>query len=167
MAGFTGQHMGRCANRSNRRVEWNSRLVEPDGIGRRAGLSFKLIATCRTGRRTRRSPHATEAAAIRALEQLGWSSSELVIATSFWHRLRGMIARRPCVSWGTPLVIVFPGCRSVHTLFMGYPLDIAFADEHGELCELHRAVPAWRFLTCPGASIVLERRARVHCPGQM
>ena len=64
----------------------------------------------------------------RALNRLGWTPAEFVVAESFAVRLRGMLGRRPVAANGLPLVMAFPHCSSVHTCFMAYPIDIAFID---------------------------------------
>ncbi|MEI3352365.1 MAG: hypothetical protein V8Q95_06785 [Collinsella sp.] len=64
----------------------------------------------------------------RALNRLGWTPAEFVVAESFVVRLRGMLGRRPVAANGLPLVMAFPRCSSVHTCFMAYPIDIAFID---------------------------------------
>jgi len=55
---------------------------------------------------------------------------------------------------GTGLLI--PGCSSIHTFGMRFPLDLYFLDERSALLALHRQVPARRVVSCRGASAVLE-----------
>lgn len=69
----------------------------------------------------------------RALNRLGWTPAEFVVAESFVVRLRGMLGRRPVAANGLPLVMAFPRCSSVHTCFMAYPIDIAFIDARGNI----------------------------------
>lgn len=71
----------------------------------------------------------------RALNRLGWTPAEFVVAESFTVRLRGMLGRRPIAASGLPLVMAFPRCSSVHTCFMAYPIDIAFIDRSGNVLE--------------------------------
>ena len=59
----------------------------------------------------------------RALNRLGWTPAEFVVAESFVVRLRGMLGRRPVAANGLSLVMAFPRCSSVHTCFMAYPID--------------------------------------------
>ena len=67
----------------------------------------------------------------RALNMLGWTPAEFVVAESFTVRLRGMLGQRPIAASGLPLVMAFPRCSSVHTCFMPIPstspLSIAMA----------------------------------------
>ncbi len=89
----------------------------------------------------------------RALNRLGWTPAEFVVAESFTVRLRGMLGRRPIAASGLPFVMAFPRCFSVHTCLMTYPIDIAFIDRNGNVlacCENVR----------PGA------RAPTQAPGQ-
>ena len=82
----------------------------------------------------------------RALNRLGWSPAEFMVAESFGARLRGL-----------PLVMAFPCCSSVHTCFMAYPIDIAFIDCSGNILARYENVRPWRMCSCPGAWAVLER----------
>lgn len=92
----------------------------------------------------------------RALNRLGWTPAEFVVAESFTVRLRGMLGRRPIAASGLPLVMAFPRCSSVHTCFMAYPIDIAFIDRSGNVLERYENVRPWRMCSCPGAWAALE-----------
>lgn len=87
----------------------------------------------------------------RALNRLGWTPAEFVVAESFTVRLRGMLGRRPIAASGLPLVMAFPRCSSVHTCFMAYPIDIAFIDRSGNVLACYENVRPWRMCSCPGA----------------
>ena len=80
----------------------------------------------------------------------------------FGGRLLGFITRRPLTAEGRATVLVFPRCRSVHTWFMRFPLDIAFADAQGRVLALEGDVAPWRVLSCAEADFALERPARSH-----
>jgi uncharacterized membrane protein (UPF0127 family) len=61
-------------------------------------------------------------------------------AATAWERMRGLLARPPLAD-GEGLLI--PECRMVHTLGMGYPLDLAFIDRRGQVRKLvHGLRPA-------------------------
>lgn len=98
--------------------------------------------------------HAVE----RAIEALGWSG-EVRWACAFLDRLWGF--GRPGFDGGgsEPCVLVFPRCWSVHTCGMRFGLDIAFADSDGGIMRRVENVGGWRFVSCPGAWFVLERRS--------
>lgn len=93
----------------------------------------------------------------RALNRLGWTPAEFVVAESFTVRLRGMLGRRPIAASGLPLVMAFPRCSSVHTCFMAYPIDIAFIDHNGNVLACCENVRPWHACSHPCAWAVLER----------
>lgn len=76
------------------------------------------------------------------------------------RRARGFLSRLigfwPSPRWHDVDAIEFPRCRSIHTLAMCAPLDIAFIGVDGTVLRLEEAVPAWRFLREPAAATVLE-----------
>src|SRR4051794_41055866 len=53
--------------------------------------------------------------------------------------------------------LLIPGCRSVHTFGMRFPLDVVFLDERGRALRVERGVKRRRVLVCRGAFAVLER----------
>lgn len=52
--------------------------------------------------------------------------------------------------------LLLPGCRSVHTLGMRFPIDILFLDHRGEVIRSERGVGAGRLLYERRATAVLE-----------
>jgi len=63
------------------------------------------------------------------------------VAATFWGRLRGLIGCKQ-LDLGKALMIV--PCRSIHTWFMRFPIDVLFLDR--EMRVIHRAtVEPWRF----------------------
>ena len=75
------------------------------------------------------------------------------VATTRVSRLLGLalIARERAGSG-----LLLPGCRSVHTLGMRFPLDLIFLDDSWSVAALHRGVPPGRFIRCAAAMAVLE-----------
>ena len=59
--------------------------------------------------------------------QLGF---RVAVADSWWHRLRGLLAR-PRIRAGDGLLLL--DCTSVHTVGMTYPIDVAFLDAEGTI----------------------------------
>ncbi len=57
-------------------------------------------------------------------------------------RLRGMIGRR-FVS-GKMDALVFENCSSVHTCFMGYPLDLVYLDCDRRVVSVEKRLVPWR-----------------------
>jgi uncharacterized membrane protein (UPF0127 family) len=52
--------------------------------------------------------------------------------------------------------LLIPGCTSVHTFGMRFPLDLFFLGEGGEVVAVRREVPARRLAFCGRARAVLE-----------
>ena len=52
------------------------------------------------------------------------------VADTFWLRLRGLLGAKP-LQPGEGLVLV--GEKSIHTLFMGFPIDVVYADKSGKV----------------------------------
>lgn len=77
--------------------------------------------------------------------------------TGFWERLAGLMAPRARLP---PATVAFPRCRSVHTCAMGFPVDVAFVNDGGEVVRTVRGCRPWRLLVCREASMAVERPAR-------
>lgn len=107
----------------------------------------------------------------RALNRLGWTPAEFVVAESFAVRLRGMLGRLPIAASGLPIaasglpiVMAFPRCSSVHTCFMAFPIDIAFIDRSGNVLARYENVRPWRMCSHPCAWAALERPSMLALP---
>jgi len=83
----------------------------------------------------------------------GALSTRLARADSFRARLRGLLGRRELPP-GEGLWIV--PCRSVHTAFMRFPIDVVFLDLQGRVTALHRRLPPWRTAGGRGGVTALE-----------
>jgi uncharacterized protein len=75
---------------------------------------------------------------------------EIAVARTFRERLLGLALRQP----GPALLI--PGCRSVHTFGMRFPLDLVWLDRDGRVLGLDLGVPHNRVRTRRDAVAVLE-----------
>ncbi len=76
------------------------------------------------------------------------------IADNVWSRLRGLIGHRPLEA-GEGLMI--KPCNSIHTFFMGFPIDVVYVSEDGEVVGLaERLVPYRIGPIVRKASFVLE-----------
>ena len=78
------------------------------------------------------------------------------VARSLWDRARGLLGTGSLPAdeglWLTP-------CRSVHTFFMRYTIDVAFLDGSGRVVSL-QTLPPWRMSNgFPKAEGVLELAA--------
>lgn len=77
-------------------------------------------------------------------------------AQSVWERGRGLLGRAQ-LDWNQGFWI--EPCSSVHTIGMGYPLDLAFLDEEGVIRKLVRHVRPWRMASSFRARTTLEMRS--------
>lgn len=67
---------------------------------------------------------------------------EIIIAHTFWLRLRGLIARKPLKKEQT---IWIKPCQQVHTHWMGYPLHVVYLDDAMRVIHIVRDLKPWRF----------------------
>jgi uncharacterized membrane protein (UPF0127 family) len=58
--------------------------------------------------------------------------SKVDVADTFFTRLRGLLGRKLNSSQG----LVLKPCKSVHTIGMGYPIDICFINQENRVCYL-------------------------------
>ncbi|MCP4888061.1 MAG: DUF192 domain-containing protein [Planctomycetaceae bacterium] len=65
------------------------------------------------------------------------------VADSYWKRLVGLQFSR---SMPTNCVLWLQGCRSVHTAWMRYSIDIFFLDESLRVVDVRLGVPPWRIV---------------------
>ncbi len=73
-----------------------------------------------------------------------------MVARSPLARLRGLIGRSGEVA------LLLPRCRSVHTFFMRFALDLVWLDREGSVVRVDRGVRPWRVRWCRTAWSVLE-----------
>ena len=64
------------------------------------------------------------------------------MADRFAERARGLLGR---TSYDGAFLL--PRCRSVHTAFMRFPLDVAYLDDEYTVVGVHRMAP-WRVTAC-------------------
>jgi uncharacterized membrane protein (UPF0127 family) len=81
-------------------------------------------------------------------------------ARSPWQRLRGLLGRRPL---SADEGLLLSPCRSVHTLGMGYPLDIVFLDPHGRVVKCVAGLKSYRTAASRQAHHTLELAAGTIC----
>lgn len=83
----------------------------------------------------------------------------LLIATSTYDRMRGLLGRRSLPP-GTGLLI--RPCRSIHMWFMRFPIDAAFLDAELQVLKVARNLRPWALGRAPrGTRCVLETAAGV------
>jgi uncharacterized membrane protein (UPF0127 family) len=68
-------------------------------------------------------------------------ASSVAVADSFLSRLRGLLARPPMSKEQGMLLLE---CGSVHTVGMGYPIDVAFLDAEGRVVRSVVDLEPWR-----------------------
>ena len=83
------------------------------------------------------------------------NSLSFVLAVSLLARLRGLLGPRP--RWKANTILVLAPCKSIHTWWMLYPIDVAFVDKGGIVLSARREVAPWRVLSDHRACFVLER----------
>ena len=89
----------------------------------------------------------------RALQRTQFLGLIVPVATTRLSRLLGLaLLSRERAGAG----LLIPGCQSVHTIGMRFPLDLIFLDREGRVVELRRDVRAGRIVRCPEAGAVLE-----------
>ena len=81
-------------------------------------------------------------------------ATALALADTHWTRLRGLLGLSSndfCSGSGLWIV----PCHGVHTLGMGFPIDVLYLDRELKVIDAKYAVPPWRFTP------VLRRAASV------
>ena len=63
------------------------------------------------------------------------------VAASSWRRMRGLLGR-PALGPGQGLLI--SPCQGVHTLGMGYPIDVVHLDRDGVVRKVLHGIKPWR-----------------------
>ncbi|MEW6771813.1 MAG: DUF192 domain-containing protein [Bacillota bacterium] len=66
----------------------------------------------------------------------------LEVARSFGQRLKGLLFRRELSSGGG---LLLEPCRSVHTCFMRFPIDVVFYNNEGAVVAVFPALTPFRF----------------------
>ena len=64
------------------------------------------------------------------------------VADNLWTRMRGLIGSQP-LEPGEGLVIL--PCKSIHTHFMGFAIDVLYVNKAHEVVGDDHAMPPWRF----------------------
>lgn len=68
-------------------------------------------------------------------------AGEGALADNFYTRLKGLIGKKTLAVDGA--VCIKP-CKSVHTFFMRFSIDVIFIDENGLVCEIVRNIKPYR-----------------------
>ncbi len=71
-------------------------------------------------------------------------ATTLAVANTHWTRLRGLLGLSPSdFRNGSGLWIV--PCHGVHTLGMGFPIDVVYLDRSMTVIHIQRELQPWRF----------------------
>ena len=77
---------------------------------------------------------------------------KIVKADTFFLRFAGFMFKKKA-----DCALLFENCRSVHTFFMRFDLDIIFLDKNGQIVETKKNVKPWRIvLPVKNAVSILE-----------
>lgn len=68
---------------------------------------------------------------------------EVEIAESFKQKLLGLITYKKL---GRNRVMLIENCRSIHTFFMRFPIDVIFVDKNDTIVKLKENLKSYRFL---------------------
>jgi hypothetical protein len=81
-------------------------------------------------------------------------ADNVILADTFFTRLRGLLGR-PVLEPGWCLVL--KPCRSVHTMFMNFSIDVMFVDKNGRVVSLAGDMKPFRFSpVVPDSRLVVE-----------
>jgi uncharacterized membrane protein (UPF0127 family) len=73
--------------------------------------------------------------------------------SSFTGRLIGLLGTGSLPAGGG--AVIHP-CSSIHSLFMRYPIDVAFIDRTGVVLRAFASLPPYRFARAAGSTTALE-----------
>ncbi|MGI6643487.1 MAG: DUF192 domain-containing protein [Bacillota bacterium] len=70
-------------------------------------------------------------------------AGNVMVATSFWTRFKGLLGRT-----SLPLTdaLLLKECGSVHTFFMRFAIDVAYLDRDMTVVAIHPNVRPWRIV---------------------
>lgn len=81
-------------------------------------------------------------------------ATKLERADTFWTRFLGLL---PYKSLPEGEGLILTPCRSVHTFFMKFSIDVLYLDQYYRIVKVHERVKPWRALApCKKAIHVLE-----------
>jgi len=94
-----------------------------------------------------------KAGAMASPGSAGLRLEPVMLADSVFSRTRGLLFR-PCPALGAGMLI--PRCNSIHTVGMGYAIDVIFLDPDSVVVRIVHDLKPWRMRLCRRASSVLE-----------
>lgn len=69
-------------------------------------------------------------------------ATNVLIAKSFWQKTKGLIGKKRLLSGE---VLLITNCRSVHTCFMKFAIDLIYIDGHDQIVKIERNLRPYRF----------------------
>lgn len=85
--------------------------------------------------------HKVAAPVGRSAAQRLFDGASVRTATGFWARFRGLMLTAPLPP---DRGLLLPGCASVHSFFMRYPIDLVYLDRDGVVTQLMRDFKPWQ-----------------------
>jgi uncharacterized membrane protein (UPF0127 family) len=73
-----------------------------------------------------------------------------------WERMRGLLGRDRLTSQEA---LMLSPCASIHTVGMGYPIDVAYLSKDGTVLKTVSKISPFRFSVCSGAHVTVEMSA--------
>lgn len=87
-------------------------------------------------------------------------ATELMVADTHWSRLKGLLGKTANAFRAGKGLWIVP-CHGVHTLAMGFPIDVIFLDENRTVVHLEQHLRPWRL-----TSIKLEAATVIELPSE-
>lgn len=85
---------------------------------------------------------------------------ELALANTHWTRLRGLVGTS-AGDFGNGRGLWIVPCHGVHTLAMGFPIDVAYLDQDRVVIHIERELRPWRF-----AAVRMQAASVLELPSQ-
>jgi uncharacterized protein len=90
-------------------------------------------------------------------------ATALAVADTHWTRLRGLLGTAPDDFRNGRGLWIVP-CHGVHTLGMGFPIDVVYLDRNLTVIHIQNVLQPWRFAPVRAeAASVLELPSRTVC----
>lgn len=78
---------------------------------------------------------------------------KIIKADTFWKRAIGLMGRKDMPD--NEGLLLSP-CRSIHTFFMRFPIDLVWMDRDENILRIDKSVGAWQTRRCKKAYQVIE-----------
>lgn len=93
----------------------------------------------------------------KLVNEQGIDLGEIRFASTFWRRFRGLQLQ---ASMPAEQVLMLVPCRSVHTHFMRFAIDLVACDRQGQVVDVRHDVKPWKVVPLPRQTYcVLEARS--------